>query len=154
MLHINNTETKATIFALTAAVVFAVACFRDADAEVYLFPRILAGLMLALGFIQLIHSAREKAKPSQKPDASAIVWPALLPGLAVTVVFVLSIETIGFYTGSFLAFLCIVLIYGKRKWTDHKAFVYKSLIGALLILVLYGLFWKLLYVRTPQGWLI
>ncbi len=153
MLHINN-ETKATIFSLTAAIVFAVACFWDADPEVYLFPRILAVLMLALGLTQLIHAVKERAKPSQKPDAGAIAWPALLPGLAVTVVFVLSIERIGFYTGSFLAFLCIVLVYGKRKWNDYKALSYKAMIGLLFMLVLYGLFWKLLYVRTPEGWLI
>lgn len=154
MLHINNNETKATLFSLTAAIVFAIACFWDADPEVYLFPRILAVLMLALGLIQLIDTAKERAKPPQKPDAGAIAWPALLPGLAVTVVFVLSIETIGFYTGSFLAFLCIVLVYGKRNWNDRKALLYKSLIGLGLMLVLYGLFWKLLYVRTPEGWFI
>ncbi len=154
MLQFNNNETKATLFALTAAIVFAVACFWNADPEVYLFPRILAGLMLALGLIQLISAIRERTELSQEPDAGAIAWPALLPGLAVTVVFVLSIETIGFYTGSFLAFLCIVLIYGKRNWNDRKALLYKSLIGLLFMLVLYGLFWKLLYVRTPEGWLI
>ncbi len=154
MLQFNNTETKATLFTLTAAIVFAVACFHDTDAEVYLFPRILAGLMLALGLIQLLHTAREKTEPPQKPDTGAIAWPALLPGLAVTIVFVLSLETLGFYTGSFLAFLCIVLIYGKREWSDYRAFVYKALIGGLFMLVLYGLFWKLLYVRTPQGWLL
>ncbi len=154
MLHINNTETKATIFALTAAVIFAVACFWDADPEVYLFPRILAVIMLALCLVQLIKTIKEQAKPSQKPDGGVIAWPALLPGLAVTIVFVLLIETIGFYVGSFLAFLCIVLIYGNRKWNDYKALLYKSVIGLLLMLTLYGLFWKLLYVRTPQGWLI
>ncbi len=154
MLHIDSNETKATIFSLTAAIVFAIACFWDTDPEVYLFPRILAVFMVALGLIQLINAAREGTEPSQKPAAGAIAWPVLLPGLAVTVVFVLSIETIGFYTGSFLAFLCIVLVYGKRKWNDRQAVFYKSLIGVVFMLVLYGLFWKLLYVRTPEGWLI
>ena len=154
MLHIDSTETKATLFSLIAAIVFAVACFWDTDPDIYLFPRILAVIMVALALIQLIKATREYTKPSQKPVAGAIAWPVLLPGLAIVTVFVLSLETVGFYTGSFLAFLCIVLVYGKRKWNDRKALLYKSLVGALLMLALYGLFWKLLYVRTPQGWLI
>ncbi len=154
MLRIDSNETKAALFSLTAAVVFAIASFRDTDPEIYLFPRILAVIMLTLALAQLIKAAREQTPTAQKPDATAIAWPILLPGLAITIVFVLSVETIGFYSGSFLAFLCIVLVYGKRKWTDGKALLYKSLIGALIMLTLYGLFWKLLYVRTPQGWLI
>ena len=154
MLHINNTETNTTVFSLTATVVFVTACFRDTDPEIYLFPRILAVIMVALGLIQLFKASREKAEPPTIPAEAAIQWKALFPGLAITFVFVLSIETIGFYAGSFLAFLCIVLFYGKRKLNDPKALLYKSLIGLGLMLVLYGLFWKLVYVRTPEGWLI
>ncbi len=154
MLHIDSNETKATIFSLTAAIVYTIACFWDSDPEVYLFPRILAVIMVALGLVQLFKASREKAEPSTIPAGAAIQWKVLFPGLAVTVVFVLSIETIGFYTGSFLAFLCIVLFYGKRKWNVPRALLYKSLIGVVFMLVLYGLFWKLLYVRTPEGWLI
>ena len=154
MLHIDSNETKATIFSLTAAIVYTIACFWDSDPEVYLFPRILAVIMVTLSLVQLFKASREKAEPSTIPAEAAIQWKVLFPGLAVTVVFVLSIETIGFYTGSFLAFLCIVLFYGKRNLTDPRALLYKSLIGLVLMLVLYGLFWKLLYVRTPEGWLI
>ena len=154
MLHINNNETKASIFSLTVAIVFAIAGFRDTDPEIYLFPRILAVIMVALALIQLFKASREEAEPSRETAGETIQWTVLFPGLAITLVFVLSIETIGFYTGSFLAFLCIVLFYGKRKWTDPGALLYKSLIGLGLMLVLYGLFWKLLYVHTPEGWLI
>lgn len=157
MLFIDNNEKKASVFSLTVAIVFSIACFWKTDAEVYLFPRIVAVVMIALGLVQLLTVLRKStdfASQEQEHSKELIQWKGLFPGFAIILVFVLSIEAIGFYTGSFLAFLCIVLAYGKRKVADHKALLYKAFIGIVFMLTLYGLFWKLLYVRTPIGWLI
>ena len=149
-------DKRAMIFSLSAALVFSIACFWNTDAEVYLFPRIIAGVMLLLSVVQLCAFFRSppEAEHHRVVEASIIHWKSLMPGLIIALIYVLCIESIGFYTGSLFAFLGIVMIYGKRKFNDPKALLYKLTVGVVFMLILYGLFWTLLYVRTPTGWLI
>ncbi len=148
-----NKEFWASVIALGAAVLFCVASFWNTDAEVYLFPRIIAILLLVLAIMQSITTFRNSSKTAEIKQAY-IAWRGLIPGLIVSIAYVISIEFIGFYVGALLAFIILVSLYGKRSAMDAKAMALKLAIGLLLVCVLYGLFWHLLNVRTPTGWFL
>ncbi len=147
-----TTQGGAAFFALLLGIIFTASAYWNTDAEVYLFPRIAAGLMLLLGLIQFIGLLLDSRRPgSQTVATGKINWRALLPGIAVGAVYVMVMEQLGFYVSSFAAFVMIVSIYGKRSAFNPRAFARKALIGLVFTLILYLLFWKLLNVRTPTG---
>ena len=143
-------ELAASVCAIVFAGVFAFGSFFDADPEVYLFPRIVCGFMIVLGLLQLISAI--SAGRSEHSKQVVINWGQLLPGILVIGLFVFLSELFGFYVSAFLAFFAIVSLYGKRSAFDVKAAGYKLIVSTVFIAILYGLFWKLLYVRTPTGW--
>jgi hypothetical protein len=53
---------------------------------------------------------------------------------------------------SFLAFLSILLLYGKRKAMDIEAMTLKIVVSLAFLIILFLLFWSGLNVRTPTGW--
>lgn len=148
-----NKDFWASMIGLLVAAVFTLASFYDTDPEVYLFPRIISIMLILLALIQSFLAYRRFSSTDQSRQVS-IAWKGLMPGLLVTIVYVLVLETVGFYVSAFLAFLMIVSVYGKRAAIDKKAFVLKFGIGTILVCVLYFLFWSLLNVRTPTGWLL
>ena len=131
-------EWGAAIFSLVAASIFTFFSFYDADPEVYQFPRIIAIFLVLLGLVQTLTALASRSLPDQK--TVSIDWLALVPGLVVGLVFVLCLEVIGFYTCSFLAFIAITSLYGKRKALDPRALMYKVLVSGIFTLILYGLF--------------
>ena len=146
-----NKDLWASIIAIGVAMLFAIASFWGTDAEIYLFPRIISILLV---FLALMQCATNFTKMTIKDENRQveIAWKGLLPGLFISIAYVLALEIVGFYFSAFLAFMLFVSIYGKRAATDVKAFILKFIIGVVLISVLYGLFWHLLNVRTPTGW--
>lgn len=150
-----NRDFWASIIGLAVAIIFSFASFYKTDAEVYLFPRIIAIAIFLLALIQCVLAYKRFSKLHEREqERVSIAWKELFPGLFIAVAYVLLLELVGFYVSAFLAFLSIVLIYGKRSISDKKALIIKFSIGTILISVLYFLFWYLLNVRTPTGWLL
>lgn len=147
-----NRELWASIIGLGVAVLFTVASFWGTDPEVYLFPRIISVFLLMLVAIQSLSTFKAWSNDTQHKRVK-IAWRGLMPGLVISIIYVLTLEIIGFYAGTFLAFFLLVSVYGKRAAIDTKALISKITIGLLLVFVLYSLFWHLLNVRTPTGWL-
>ena len=148
-----NKDLWASIIGLSVASAFTLASFYNTDPEVYLFPRIIALVLLLLAAIQMF-SALKSLSTAEPNKQITIAWKGLIPGLVITVIYVLVLETIGFYVSAFLAFFLIVSVYGKRTAMDKKALILKFSIGSILVCILYFLFWSLLNVRTPTGWLL
>ncbi len=154
ILSTSRNHLWSAFFALLLSVVFMVAAFWDTDAEVYLFPRIATSFMLLLALAQwadIVISTLRKQHADPASPASSFVWSTLLPGLITGIGYVLIMEQLGFYSSSFLAFVIITSLYGKRKALDVKALIYKVMVGLIFVAILYGLFWELLNVRTPTG---
>ncbi len=152
----NRQEFWATLYGFVVAAAFAVLSFWKTDPEVYLFPRIIAALMLLLAMVQVVSFLR-LSRPGPAPDEltrQRIPWRQLVSGLAISITMVLLMEILGFYTSSFLAFLAIIVLYGKRQVTDPKSLAIKAGISVLFMVIIYTLFWQLLHVRTPTGWLL
>ena len=98
-------DLGASICALVFAIAFTGAAFYDADPEVYLFPQIVAAIMLVLAILQTVSTFRSMGPNSKRVN---IGWKTLFPGLIIGLIFVLALEVIGFYTSSFLLFLAVV----------------------------------------------
>lgn len=146
-------KSRSGVSAVTAVVLalgLLIVSFYKTDVEVYLFPRITAILIAILASVLLFNSLREKAGDDLLKQP-LVDWKALLPGLAIGIIYILSLERLGFYFCSFIAYFLICAIYGKRGVSDLKAGVFKLAITLVFMAVLYGLFWKLLHVRTPTG---
>ncbi len=148
-----NKDFWASVIGLAVASLFTMASFYKTDPEVYLFPRIIAIFLVFLALIQCA-LAYKRFSSTDASRQVTIAWKGLFPGLAVTVIYVLVLETIGFYVSAFFAFLLIVSVYGKRAVMHKKALILKCGFGLILVCVLYFLFWSLLNVRTPTGWLL
>ncbi len=147
-----SSNMLAATYTVIASILLAFASFYKTDAEVYLFPRITAVLIAALSLILLFDAIRIKSTGGTDSQVALFGWSNLLPGLVIGLVYVLMLEKIGFYICSFLAFLMICIVYGRRNIHDPKAFLYKLMVTSIFMTILYILFWKLLHVRTPTGW--
>lgn len=143
-------DRLAAFFSLIVALILLAASFYGTDPEVYLFPRITAAFVAILALI-LSYDAFKLDASVGKRKTPLVDWKTLLPGLTVGIVYVLLLERVGFYTCSFFAFFAICMIYGKRSLLDPRAFILKFVVTVITMIVLYGLFWKLLNVRTPTG---
>ena len=149
-------KTKDNITAFIAALIAIIAVitsFYNTDAEVYLFPRIAAVIITILATILLIKAFLNRLSITPMKE-SLINWRILLPGLAVGFVYLFSLEIIGFYVSSFIAYFALCVIYGKCEMTDLKRGAFKLGISTIFMIVLFLLFWNLLHVRTPTGLLI
>ena len=149
MLKINmkNTEQASAVYALLMAGGFVFLSFYDTDAETYLFPRIIALVLVLLALVLFIVNMSSKGDNRKDSSYFSAIWPGLLIG----VIYLLVMEALGFYLSSAIAFLSITLLYGKRNIWDKKALLTKLSISLAFLLILYLLFWKGLHVMTPTG---
>jgi len=151
MINFKNTEQASAVYALIISALFTFLAFFRTDAETYLFPRIIAVALALLSIILLISNlgiGREKTQENVEGDMFSDIWPGLLIG---TLFFIL-LESLGFYMSSFLAFLSILTLYGKRRALDIEALTLKIVISLVFMIILFLLFWVGLNVRTPTGW--
>lgn len=114
----------------------------------YLFPKILALTMVALGIAMVIAAFGKKAAPPM--PWARVPWFKILPGMVVLVAFLSILETVGFYLSSWLAFTTIGVLYapaGKRI-ASVKRVIPASI---AFLAVLYLVFWMLLQVQLPRG---
>ena len=146
-------ENITAFISLLIGILAVITSFVSTDAEVYFFPRIAAVLIsiLAVGLrIQALMN-RSTAKEMTTP---LINWKTLWPALVIGLIYLICLEVVGFYISSFVAFFAIVALYGKRHFLDPKRGFFKLVVATLFMIVLFLLFWNLLHVRTPTGFLI
>lgn len=151
MINFKNTEQASAVYALIVSALFTFLAFYSTDAETYLFPRIIAVALALLSIILLI-SSLGTGKQNVEENSQAINFRDIWPGLLIGLLFLLLLETLGFYMSSFLAFLSILLLYGKRKAMDIEAMTFKIIVSLAFMIILFLLFWSGLHVRTPTGW--
>jgi Tripartite tricarboxylate transporter TctB family len=115
----------------------------------YLFPRVLALIMVALGagMLALELSSKRQAREAVKAD---IRWARLWPGIVMLILYMAIAQSGGFYVSSWLAFVALAIWYapGEQKLVAVRRCVPISL---AFMAVLYLLFWTLLRVQVPRG---
>ena len=125
------------------------AAFAGDEPAPYLFPRILAVLMLMLCALQIgnvLRGGDTSVKLMQVKDELR----RSLPAVAVVVIYIACAERVGFYLAAVPAYIAFVLV-GSRGWT-WRGLIQAAIVGVLFTIVLYLVFAKLLYVQTPRGW--
>jgi len=141
------TAFSATLITL----IYAIASFTAEDAEVFLFPRIVAALM-SLFCVLLWLGVRKSMADESTGWMSDLV--NLFPGVLIGTAYVLTLEWIGFYTASFLAFFLIAFVHDGQSNRDVRSVLKKLVVTTAFMVVLYLLFRQGLHVRTPTGLLI
>jgi len=153
MIWFKSKEHIAAIVTVGIALIAIVTSFYKTDAEVYLFPRIAAIIISILAAVLIVKVIKNTTNIGSN-FPKLIKWKTLLPGLAVGVVYLFLLEIVGFYVTSFLAYFSICVIYGRCDMTNRKRGIFKLVVSTIFMIVLFLLFWNLLHVRTPTGWLI
>ncbi|MCP4186503.1 MAG: tripartite tricarboxylate transporter TctB family protein [Gammaproteobacteria bacterium] len=148
MINMKNTEQASAVYALAISAIFAFLSFYNTDAETYLFPRIIAIVLAILSVILFIsNSATGENTKRYASEYFTDIWP----GLVIGFIYLLTMEDLGFYISSFLAFLAVLILYGRRGISNPKALGTKVAVSAAFMLILFLLFWNGLHVRTPTG---
>lgn len=153
MIWFRSKEHIAALVTACIAVFALITSFYKTDGEVYLFPRI-AAVIIALLATVLVFKVIKNTTNITSHFPKLIKWKTLLPGLAIGVIYLFLLEIVGFYVTSFFAYFSICVIYGRCDMTNRKRGIFKIMVSIIFMIVLFLLFWNLLHVRTPTGWLI
>lgn len=116
--------------------------------EAYLFPRILAVVLLLLCAAQLVIVARG----SEVAEDIAAIFADLkntLPLVGLIIVYILLAEWLGFYISAALAYFAVALVGGGRY--DFQQITITAAIALGVTTGLYVLFSLLLQVQSPRG---
>ncbi len=121
-----RTATLSCIVASLVTLIYAIASFYPQDAEVFLFPRIIAVLMAVLCVILWVNTITSAGSDEPK---RAPMFSGVLPGMGIGLVYLLVMETVGFYTSSLLAFTAIAVVYSGEKQIEVKSLLKKIIIA-------------------------
>ncbi len=115
--------------------------------QAYLFPKLLAVIMVVLGIVMAVVDWGASAG---RAAAASIPWGKLWPVLLIFVLYMVAAQPLGFYLASWLAFAAIGTIYSPTESSLASAKRCVPISFAFL-LVLYGVFVMLLQVQMPKG---
>ena len=153
MIWFKSKDNITAFVATLIAIIALAAAFYKTDPDVYLFPRISAVIIALLAGILLLKTIMGSTIKTLN-EAKLINWKILLPGLVIGLIYLISLEVIGFYVSSFVAYFAICVVYGKCDMLNVKRGLFKIGVSTVFMVILFLLFWNLLHVRTPTGFLI
>jgi len=124
--------------------------FTREPADAFLFPRLIAVVMLALAAWNFLRAARGVSRVGS--GLSLATAKAIVPGILVLVIYVFfAAKYFGFYLSSLVAFFVLFSLYDPASHKDVKSWVKRVVVSVLFMLVIYALFTLLLKVQTPRG---
>lgn len=124
--------------------------FTREPVEAFLFPRLIAVVMLTLATWNFIRAARGVSRVGDGLSLKSML--TIAPGIVVLGVYVFfAAEYLGFYVSSTIAFFLLFSLYDPASHTQLRSWVRRIIITALFMLVIYALFALLLKVQTPRG---
>jgi putative tricarboxylic transport membrane protein len=111
------------------------------------FPRTIAGLMIAFGLLYIVLTLR-RPMPQVRADAGSN--PRRLGTMAVMLAWAFALQPVGFLFSSICASVALLMLAQYDRWTARTAFLY-ALATAIVIGGLYSLFRFALQVPLPVG---
>jgi hypothetical protein len=82
---------------------------------------------------------------------SARAFMQMLPGLLVAILYVFwAAKGLGFYTATSICFFILLSLYDPAPHTEPRSWIKRLIISGVFMVVIYGLFAKLLKVYTPR----
>ncbi len=124
--------------------------FTGEPVEAFLFPRIIAVVILALAAWNFVRAVTGVSKVGE--GVSLSLAKAIAPGMLVILVYVFfAAKLLGFYTASLLAFIAIFAIYDPAPHNEVNSWIKRVGTAVIFVAIMYGLFALLLKVQTPRG---
>lgn len=134
--------------AMTAGLIFRVSYFQE-NSEAYLFPSIVASVMLGLSLLSLTREAFDLCVD----DFQAFPFARQLPAILMMVAAVSLVELLGMYTSAFIVLAVVTYWYSPQE--DGRRRLVSSLgFAAGFSAFMYLLFTVMLNVQLPRGILI
>ena len=133
---------------LACAIILSIAGFSGSNQEAFLFPNVVAVIMVIIAAFAVLNSRNSLQKEKTNP----VPWMLIMPAMAIFIVYLALAETVGFYICSFIAFVALVSIYMPGS-LNMKLFIRIAITGLIFMAGLYCLFSLLLRVQLPRGFL-
>ena len=123
--------------------------YTQTPSEAFLFPRLISTVFVALALWTFI-----KALLGSSKTGTGITWNMMrnvAPGLIIALIYVFwAAKGLGFYTATTITFFILLSIYDPAPHRDLKSWIKRIITTAIFMLVMWGLFAKLLKVYTPR----
>ncbi|WP_069298866.1 tripartite tricarboxylate transporter TctB family protein [Neptunicoccus sediminis] len=117
--------------------------------EAFLFPRMISTVFVLLALWTFFKAVLGWTKVGNGISARQLV--NLAPGLAIALIYIFwAAKAVGFYTAGTAAFFILLTLYDPAPHNALKSWIKRIVITAGYLLVMYGLFAKLLKVYTPR----
>jgi hypothetical protein len=117
--------------------------------EAFLFPRLISSVFVALALWTFGKAIMGWSKVGNGVSARAFMQ--MLPGLLVAILYVFwAAKGLGFYTATSICFFILLSLYDPAPHTESRSWIKRLIISGVFMVVIYGLFAKLLKVYTPR----
>ena len=141
---------------VVAALILALGCwiayvsFAVEDPQPYLFPQLIASIMVGLALYSLVRAVRGSNRTGTGIAAEQVL--RIAPLLAVMLIYVFALAPkLGFYVGAAVAFFTIYTLYDPHSHLNPKSWLMRIAVTAGFIAILYAVFALGLRVQTPRG---
>lgn len=123
--------------------------YTQQPSEAFLFPRLISTVFVVLAIWTFVKACLGWTKVGN--GISLTQFKNLIPGLAVALVYIFwAAKGLGFYTATTIAFFILLSLYDPAPHAALKSWLRRIFITACFMVVMYGLFAKLLKVYTPR----
>ena len=141
------------ILLLSLAITYASFAVDGFEAEAYLFPRLLALVLVGLTLVALLRSVLGKDGVELGLDWQLV--RNIAPGVALTLLCVfVGLEFLGFYAACAIAFLLLAAAYDPRDYQSSANWLRWSLVTLGFMVIVYLLFTVLLKVQVLRPWFL
>ena len=123
--------------------------YTQQPAEAFLFPRLISSVFVALALWTFGKAIMGWSKVGNGVSARAFMQ--MLPCLLVAILYVFwAAKGLGFYTATSICFFILLSLYDPAPHTEPRSWIKRLIISGVFMVVIYGLFAKLLKVYTPR----
>ena len=123
--------------------------FTQQPSEAFLFPRMISTVFVLLALWTFAKAVLGWSKVGTGIDAKH--FTNMLPGLLIALIYVFwAAKGLGFYTSTSMAFFILLSLYDPAPHTEARIWIKRLIISGVFMVVIYGLFAKLLKVYTPR----
>ncbi|WP_300014339.1 tripartite tricarboxylate transporter TctB family protein [uncultured Roseobacter sp.] len=123
--------------------------YTQQPSEAFLFPRLISSVFVVLALWTFAKACLGWTKVGG--GISVRQFTNLLPGLIIALIYIFwAAKGLGFYTATTLAFFILLSLYDPAPHHAVRSWLRRILITAIFMVVIYGLFAKLLTVYTPR----
>lgn len=123
--------------------------YTQQPSDAFLFPRLISSVFVVLALWTFGKACLGRTKVGNGISVPQVV--NLLPGLIIAVIYIFwAAKELGFYTATTITFFILLSLYDPASHKEVKTWLKRLAITAIFMIVMYGLFAKLLTVYTPR----